>query len=297
MSLTVQPYPKAPTLIAEIGCNHGGDVGTAEQMIRVAAEFCGVEVVKFQKRHPQELLSAQQFAAPHPNAAHAFGDTYGAHREYLEFSIGQHDHLRDVARSYGVQYAASAWDLTSARQLVDLSPSFIKVPSAVNTNLRLIQYLCREFNGPIHVSLGMTRNCEEQSIIGTFRAHGRLRDLVLYACTSGYPVPFGQLALREITRLHDRYTPEGARVGFSGHHLGIAADVAAMTLGAEFVERHFTLDRTAKGTDHVASLEPDALRRLHQDLDDVAHALTFRTGQIMPIEMDTRAKLKWTRTG
>jgi len=115
---------------------------------------------------------------------------------------------------------------------------------------------------------------------------------VLFSCTSGYPVPFADVSLLEIVRLRSTYSGTVKGIGFSGHHLGIAVDVAAMTLGASYIERHFTLDRTWKGTDQAASLEPDGLRRLVRDLRNVSIALTEKDSEILGIERIQRAKLK-----
>jgi N-acetylneuraminate synthase len=115
---------------------------------------------------------------------------------------------------------------------------------------------------------------------------------VLYACTSGYPVPFSEVCLLEITRLRERFGHRVKAIGFSGHHLGIAVDAAATALGAAWVERHFTLDRTWKGTDHAASLEPDGLRRLVRDLRAVHRALRPKTTDLLGVEKPQRRKLK-----
>jgi N-acetylneuraminate synthase len=265
----------------------------AEKMINVAAHFCEVDAVKFQKRDPRTLLRAEQFDAPHPNADHAYGKTYGEHREFLEFTADQHRHLQEVCRRNGVEYSSSVWDLPSAREIVALQPEFLKVPSATNSNTELLTFLCDEFGGELHISLGMTDRAEEEALVALLDAQGRLGSTVLYACTSGYPVPFEDLCLGEITRLRDSYGARLAGVGFSGHHLGIAADVAAMTLGADWIERHFTLDRTMRGTDHAASLEPDGMRRLARDMRAVSPALGSKGKAILPIEIAQREKLKW----
>jgi hypothetical protein len=145
-----------PQVIAEIGCNHKGDPAIAKEMIHVAAYFCKVDVVKFQKRNPRELLSAEQYAAPHPNPANSYGRTYGEHREFLEFNLDQHRVLKECCDQNNVQYSSSVWDLTSAREIASLNPALIKVPSATNANSKLLAYLCENFGGEIHVSVGMT---------------------------------------------------------------------------------------------------------------------------------------------
>ena len=183
--------------------------------------------------------------------------------------------------------------MPSAKAVVDMAPPFVKVPSATNQHVELLELLCGEFGGIIHLSLGMTTRAEEERIVALFRERGRLGDLVVYACTSGYPVPFEDICLLEVRRLCEAYGDDVHAVGFSGHHLGIAADVAALALGARYVERHFTLDRTSKGTDHAASLEPDGMRKLARDLRNVAKALTYKPSEVLPIEQAQREKLKW----
>lgn len=288
---------RSPKVIAEIGCNHRGDPKTAEEMIMVAAQFCKADVVKFQKRSPRECLKPEEFNAPHPNPMHSYGQTYGQHREFLEFDLDTHRRLQEVCRNFRIEYSCSVWDMTSARQIISLAPSFIKVPSACNTWLDLLGLLCDGFGGQIHVSLGMTTLKEEDGLVGFLEKKGRFKDTVLYHCTSGYPVQFDDLYLLEIERLVREFGGRCAAIGFSGHHLGIAADVAAFTLGADWVERHFTLDRTWKGTDHAASLEPDGMRRVARDLHGVARALLPRQADIAQIEQDQRKKLKWDRRG
>ena len=137
-----------------------------------------------------------------------------------------------------------------------------KIPSACNTNFEMLGYICENYDKEIQLSFGMTTREEEEQIVKFFEERGRAKDLVLFNCTSGYPVPFKDVCLLEITRMREAYEDRVKAIGFSGHHLGIAIDVAAYTLGASVFERHYTLDRTFKGTDHAASLEPDGIRRL-----------------------------------
>ncbi len=138
----------------------------------------------------------------------------------------------------------------------------------------------------------MTTKDETEDLVNFFIEKGRNQDLVLYNCTSGYPVPFEDVCLLDINLLKAKYGDKVKHIGFSGHHLGIAVDVAAYTLGANIIERHYTLDRTWKGTDHAASLEPMGLRKLSRDLNAVYSALTFKSTDILPIEQVQREKLK-----
>lgn len=283
-----------PRVVAEIGCNHKGDMSIAKEMIAIAATFCKADAVKFQKRCNRELLTPEQYNAPHPNPANSYGRTYGEHREFLEFDVDQHRQLQSWCAEFGVLYSTSVWDLTSAREITALNPPFIKIPSASNLNFALLGYLCERYAGEIHLSVGMTTKEEEERIVAFLEQRGRAADAVLYACTSGYPVAFNDVCLHEILRLERAFGGRVKAIGFSGHHLGIAVDVAAATLGATWIERHFTLDRTWKGTDHAASLEPDGLRRLVRDLSNVALSLNYKDADLLDVEKVQRQKLKWT---
>lgn len=283
---------KTPYVIAEIGCNHKGDIEIAKELIKVAKIFCDADAVKFQKRNNKELLTEEQYNTPHPNPANSYGNTYGAHREFLEFNLQQHKVLKDFCEDIGIDYSTSVWDVTSAKEITSLNPKFIKIPSACNNNTKMLKWLCGNYKGELHISTGMTTKSEIDDLVNLFKAHNRNKDLVLYNCTSGYPVPFEDVCLLDINLLIKKYGEDVKHIGFSGHHLGIAVDVAAYTLGANIIERHYTLDRTWKGTDHAASLEPMGLRKLSRDLRAVHSALSFKNQDILPIEQVQRDKLK-----
>lgn len=282
-------------VVAEIGCNHKGDLDIAKEMVAMAKNFCKVGIVKFQKRTIRECLSLEEYERPHPIPYNAYGNTYGKHREILELSIEEHGALKKYCDSLGLEYSASVWDLTSAKEISALKPRFIKVPSACNTHWEMLEYLCMNHEEEIHVSLGMTTHEEELEMVAMYERFDRLKDVVLYACTSGYPVDAKDVCLLEITRLKDAYAGRVKAIGFSGHHLGISIDIAALTLGAEWIERHYTLDRTWKGTDHAASLEPDGLRRLARDIAHVSKAMQKKGNEILEVEIKQRNKLKWDR--
>lgn len=282
-----------PFVIAEAGCNHKGDITIAKELIATAAFFCKADAIKFQKRHNQELLTPEQYNAPHPNPANSYGKTYGEHREYLEFTAEQHRQLKEWCKEFGIVYATSVWDLTSAKEIAALEPEFIKIPSACNNHFTMLQWLCDNYGGEIQLSFGMTSHKEEEQIVEIFMKNGRAKDLVLFACTSGYPVPYQDICLLELRRLIDTFGSSVKKIGFSGHHLGTAVDIAAYTLGAEVIERHYTMDKTWKGTDHAASLEPDELKRLIKELSDIRSALTYKSDEILPIEQIQRDKLKY----
>ena len=283
---------EAPKIIAEIGCNHKGDIEIAKEMIKTAAEYCKVDVVKFQKRCNKELLSEEEYNAPHPHPENSYGNTYGEHREFLEFTAEQHAILKEYCEECGVVYSTSVWDLTSAKEIAALEPELIKIPSACNLNKPMLEWLCDNYKGEIHLSFGMTTKEEEEQIVSFFEGKNRAKDLVIYNCTSGYPVPFEDICLLELKRMREQYADRVKAIGFSGHHLGIAVDAAAVALGAQYIERHYTLDRTWKGTDHAASLEPDGVRKLARDCRAVAKALTYKKEDVLDIEKVQRNKLK-----
>lgn len=288
----METYNK-PYVIAEAGCNHMGQMEIAKELIQTAAIFCKADAIKFQKRCNRELLTPEQYNAPHPHPENSYGKTYGEHREFLEFSLDQHKQLKEWCEEAGIIYATSVWDMTSAKEIASLKPKFIKIPSACNNYLEMLQWLCDNYEGEIQVSLGMTTHKEEETLVRLFEKNGRNKDLVIFSCTSGYPVPFSDVCLLEVKRIKEAYGDVVKKIGFSGHHLGIAVDVAAYTLGAEVIERHYTLDRTWKGTDHAASLEPDGVRKLVRNLNAVHEALTYKDQEILPIEAVQREKLKY----
>lgn len=284
-----------PLVISEIGCNYMGDFEIAKELIKLSKD-CGADYAKFQKRNARELLTEEQYNAPHPTPYNSYGSTYGAHREFLELSWEQHADLKVYAESIGIGYATSVWDMTSAQQIIALKPDFIKVPSACNNHYEMLTLLRDGYAGDVHISSGMTTLSEIEEIVAFFEeTHQAKNRLVLYNCTSGYPVPFKDICLLEINRLYDSYGDRVKEIGFSGHHLGIAADVAAYTLGARWIERHFTKDRTWKGTDHAASLEVPGLQKLVRDLNNIYTALHYKEKEILDIEAEQRNKLKYRK--
>jgi N-acetylneuraminate synthase len=285
---------KAAAVVAELACNHNGMIETAEEMIDEAS-IHGAFAVKLQKRDLKTwaLHKPDVYLAPHPNPKNSYGTTYLEHREFLEFDIDQHKYLKGYAENKGVAYISSVFDLPSAKQIAKLNPIAIKIPSAANNNYEMLEWLAENYSGEIHVSSGMTTRAELEEAVSVLSSRKRLQDTVLYHCVSGYPVPYDKIYLPEIVDLKKRYGSELKAVGFSGHHHGIVPDLVAFSLGATVIERHFTLDRNMKGTDHIASLEPEELGRLVDGLNVVDEALLNKPAQILDIEKDNRKKLKW----
>jgi N-acetylneuraminate synthase len=211
-------------------------------------------------------------------------------------SLEDHRELQEHCKSIGLEYSCSVWDVTAAKEIVSLNPVLIKVGSPSNQHWEMQRVLRDEYTGDVHISTGMTTKDEIEKIVSFWEAgkEGDARNrVVLYNCTSGYPVPFEDVCLLDIRILQQKYAHRVKAIGFSGHHLGIAIDIAAFALGAEWNERHFTKDRTWKGTDHAASLEPEGLSKLVRDLQNTFTALTYKQMDILDLEREQRAKLKW----
>lgn len=273
-------------VVAEGCCNHMGDLDLALKMTGVAKE-CGADYIKWQKRNPEESVPKNWHNKPHPNPHHAYGSNYLEHRKALEFNIDQHKKLYDFAKNIGIGYSCSVWDVSSAKEIISLNPDFIKIPSAMNNNFQLLKHIYDNYDGFVHISLGMTTN-EEKVLLEDFVFEYKCRT-IFYHTTSEYPVSFEDLNLLEIKSIKEKYNI----AGYSGHNYGIAADVAAMVLGATWIERHFTLDRTFKGTDHAFALEKNGLEKLCRDIESVSKSLTYKKQDMTEREIFQRSKMKY----
>jgi N-acetylneuraminate synthase len=272
-------------VVAEIGCVHLGQFSRAKELIQLA-RLCGANYAKFQKRNPDECIPESLKHKPHPNQTFAHGATYLEHRHNLELSVDQHRELKEYAESIGIGYSSSVWDITSAHEIISLKPDFIKIGSPSNRNNELISLLYDEYDGYVHISLGMATKKEIAALVESLPPDAPERT-VLYHCTSEYPCPFDRLYLLDIQYLIKGY---GFVVGFSNHGYGIASDIAAWVLGAKWIERHFVDDRTLKHTDAAASLEPEGLRRVCRDLDHVHRAMQYKE-EMTDEEWKQRSKL------
>uniref|UniRef100_A0A182NSH2 AFP-like domain-containing protein n=1 Tax=Anopheles dirus TaxID=7168 RepID=A0A182NSH2_9DIPT len=242
-------------IVAEIGQNHQGSVATAKQMMQTAKE-CGADCVKFQRSSLPDKFTASALARPY-SGPNSWGSTYGEHKAWLEFSPDQYRDLQRFASEIGIVFTASAMDAASFRELEqDLCVPFIKIGSGDADNVPLLRYAANR-PVPLVISTGMQDWDHVRSIYDNFRHR---QDVGLLHCVSAYPTPMGDTMLRMIP-LYRTHFPE-LTIGYSGHELGIQVTVASVALGARIVERHFTLDKTWKGTDHQASLDPAEFARM-----------------------------------
>lgn len=246
-------------VIAEIGHNHQGSVEICKQLFKAAKE-AGADAVKLQKRYNKGLYSKAFYNSVY-NSENAFGDTYGKHREALEFGKKEYLELKKYAQQLNLIFFATAWDFRSVDFLVDLDVPCFKIASGDLTNIPLLTYIAKK-GKPMIISTGGA------TIEDVRRAYAAVlpinKQIALLQCTANYPTDFPQLDLLVIRTFHKEF-PE-AVIGFSAHDNGIAMSVAAYVLGARIIEKHFTLNRVMKGTDHVFSLEPIGMRKLVRDL-------------------------------
>lgn len=253
-------------VVAEIGGNHQGDLDTAKKMIQAAAT-AGANAVKFQKRDNKALFTEEAFNAPY-ESENAFGETYGEHREALEFGKEDYLELIQEAKAQGVDFFATPWDFPSVDFLEDLDVPAYKVASCDLTNTPLLRYIASKGRPTIISTGGGTLEAVDRAV-QIVRDAGT--PLAVLQCTSGYPPQFDELNLSVISTFRERY-PE-VTIGYSGHDSGIAMGLVSYVLGARIIEKHFTLNRAMKGTDHAFSLEPDGLRKMVRDLGRAREAL------------------------
>jgi sialic acid synthase len=253
-------------VIAEIGHNHQGSLKTAKELFQAAAE-CGVSAAKLQKRDNQGLFTRAAYDRPYDNE-NSFGATYGEHREALEFGKAEYTELQAEAARLGVMFFSTAFDIKSADFLAELNSPAYKIASGDLKNTPLLKHVAR-LGKPMIVSTGGGTMDDVQRAYDTIMPINPR--LCLLQCTCGYPAEFAELDLRVITTYREKF-PEVV-IGYSGHDNGIAMPLAAYMLGARVIEKHFTLNRAMKGTDHRFSLEPVGMKKMIRDLQRVRIAL------------------------
>ena len=253
-------------IIAEIGINHQGDVKIAKELISKAAD-AGANAVKFQKRSISRILTKEGLEMPYDNP-NSFGKTYGEHKKALELSEEDYKELFNFSVTQNVLFCASGWDEESIDFLDNLGVSFFKMASADLTNFPLLEHTAKK-NKPVILSTGMS---DLEIVKKAYELILNYNNKIsILQCTSTYPAKFKEINLNVI-QTYKKNFPD-AVIGYSGHELGIAIPTVSVALGAKIVERHFTLDRTMKGGDHAASLEPLGFKKMVRDIRHVEQAL------------------------
>lgn len=270
------------TVVAEIGINHNGSLQTALDLIDVAAD-AGCDAVKFQKRTPELCVPRDQWDV---RRSTPWGEmSYIDYKRRMEFGIPEFNIIDQECRDRGIEWSASAWDLPSVEFIERYNIPWHKVASACLTDDALLQGMA-ETGKPIVLSTGMSTMAQIRHAVSLLP-----RDrLTILHCTSSYPCPPAEVNLRMIRSLQAEYP--GVPIGLSDHSVGLQTTIAGVALGASFVERHITLDRSMWGTDQAASVEPTGLRRLVRDIRVLEQALGDGQKQVYETELPIMAKLR-----
>jgi sialic acid synthase len=253
-------------IIAEIGHNHQGNLEICKKMF-LAAKESGVDAVKLQKRHNKKLYTKTYYHTIY-NSENAYGSTYGLHREALEFSEYQYKELKKYADDLGLIFFATPFDKDSVDFLENIDVPCYKVASGDLKNIPLLKYIAKQ-GKPIILSTGGATFDDIHRAVTNIRKINN--QIAILQCTATYPSEFHELDLKVINTLGEHF-PEHI-IGLSSHDNGIAMAIAAYTLGARIIEKHFTLNRSMKGTDHSFSLEPVGMRKMVRDLRRLRIAL------------------------
>jgi sialic acid synthase len=271
-------------VIAEIGHNHQGSIDNAKKLLD-EAKSAGAHAVKLQKRDNRSLYTHDLYNKPYENE-NSYGATYGEHREYLEFGRAQYEELQAYAAEIGVTFFATPFDMLSADFLAKLDMPAYKIASADLINTPLLRHVAG-FGKPVILSTG---GATLDDVRRGFDTVAEINPQVaLLQCTAGYPAEWEELDLRVITTYRDLFP--SAVVGLSSHDNGIAMAVGSYVLGGRIVEKHFTLNRAHKGTDHRFSLEPQGLRKMVRDLRRTRLALGDGTKTMYASETEPIIKM------
>ena len=268
-------------VIAEIGINHNGDLEIAKNLMDVAAS-AGCDAVKFQKRTPELCVPEEQKSQIRETPWGTM--TYLEYKERTEFGQQEYQQIDTYAKQLGIHWFASPWDLPSVDFLLTFDPVCIKVASPSLTDDALLKKLVAS-GVPLILSTGMSTMDEIDHAATVVKSS----QYALAHATSTYPCQPSELNLRMISTLKDKFQ---VPIGYSGHETGLATTLAAVAMGATFIERHITLDRAMWGTDHSASVEPTGLDRLVRDIRNIELAFGDGVKRVFESELPVRAKLR-----
>lgn len=271
-------------IIAEAGQNHNGDMMMAKQLIDMVTmpiidssfkrELPKVNAIKFTKRDLSEELTKEAYNQPY-NSPHSFGKTYGEHREKLELSYEQHIELYHYAKERGMDFIETLTSPKTLQLLNHVQLAYIKVASRDLSNIQLLEEIGKS-KVPVIISTGMGGLKEIDDAVNTLNRYHS--NIVILHCISQYPAEYENLNLNSIPFLKQRY-PE-FKIGYSDHSIGIVAPIVAVALGAEYIEKHITLNHSLKGSDQAGSLEPDGLWRMTRDIRNMELSLGTLTKEI-----------------
>ena len=271
-------------IIAEIGINHQGDVSIAKNLFQRAKE-CGADAVKLQKRSISRILTKSGLEMAYDNR-NSFGKTYGEHKIALELSEDNYHELNTYCKKMDIIFCASGWDEESIDFLDEMGIPFFKMASADLTNFPLLVHTAKK-NKPMILSTGMA---DMKMVQAAYSQVNQINNqIAILQCTSTYPSAFSEVHLN-VLHIFMKEFPDTV-IGYSGHEQGIAISPVAVALGAKIIERHFTLDRTMKGGDHAASLEPQGFAKMVRDIRHIEEAMGSTEKKIQESEAPVFRKL------
>lgn len=268
--------------IAEIGINHNGSLDIAKELIKIAKD-CGVDVVKFQKRNPDICVPESQKNIIKDTV---FGEMrYIDYKYKIEFGKDEYDEIDKYCKEIGILWTSSVWDIDSLNFINNYDVPFIKLASACITDYKLIEKL-NELRIPVIISTGMSTEEEIDNAINLLKDNL----IGILHCNSSYPSKNEEIDLNYMSILKTKYPKY--QIGYSGHEKGYLPTIIAKTLGADILERHITLDKNMKGSDHKASLNPKELKQLMIYIKSIPNIMGGFKKNIYSSEIEMRNKLR-----
>lgn len=256
-------------IIAEAGVNHNGSLELAFELIAAASD-AGADVVKFQTFKAEDLVTQSATKADYQLGTTDVQETQFEMLKKLELSYDMHLKLISRCKEKGIRFSSTGFDASSVDVLIELGVDFLKVPSGEITNLPYLRHVGTK-SLPIILSTGMSSMQEVKDAIRILEEAGSKKsDITVLHCNTEYPTPMEDVNLRAMLSMENEL---GVKVGYSDHTLGVEVPIAAVAMGATAIEKHFTLDRTMEGPDHVASLEPEELKQMVGSIRNIEKAM------------------------
>lgn len=273
-------HPKT-LIIAEAGVNHNGDIATALSLVDTAAS-CGADIVKFQTFTTEQMVTPDAVKATYQKA------TTNAHESQMnmlrKLELSHFDHLSILERCQdrGIGFLSTGFDIKSVDMLMDLGIDRIKIPSGEITNLPYLRHI-GGLGCPIILSTGMANLEEVRHALDILLSAGvPITQMTVLHCTTEYPAPMSDVNLQAMVTMREVF---GVKIGYSDHTMGYEVAVAAVALGACIIEKHLTLDKTATGPDHAASMEPAEFAGMVRAIRNIELAMGDGTKAPQPSEM------------
>lgn len=254
-------------IIAEAGVNHNGSLDNAKRMVECAAE-AGADAIKFQTFKAETLVCKNAQKAEYQKEATGNEESQFEMLKKLELTEEEYEELKRYCGEKHIMFLSTPFDLDSLRYLNEIGIEIIKIPSGEITNYPYLREIGK-LRKPIIMSTGMSTMAEVEEAVEVLQINGA-RDITLLHCNTQYPTPYGDVNLRAMLALKDKFHTE---VGYSDHTLGVEVPIAATAMGATVIEKHFTLNRGMEGPDHKASLEPDELKCMIRSIRNVEQAM------------------------